>query len=283
MDNSEQISYWNGEAGQRWAERDEVMSRLLAPVADALLDHAGVEGLQRALDIGCGGGSQSLALAQRLGAAGSVLGIDISRPLLDVARSKAQGIDNSYAELDFLQADAADYPFEPASFDLLFSRFGVMFFADPGLAFKNLRQALRADGSLLFCCWQSLADNDWVGVPLQAALQHVPAPAKPDPYDPGPFAFADPDRVQEILQSAGFTFVDIHSYRPDIRFGESSSLLESAREITTLGPVSRLIVDQPPETLEAVFASVAEALEPYYRHKQLSLPGAVWFVSARPG
>ncbi len=283
MDNSEQISYWNGDAGQRWAERDDTMARLLAPLADALLDHAGVEGSQCALDIGCGGGSQSLALARRLGAGASVLGVDISAPLLEVARRKTDGMGSEYAQLDFLQADAADYAFDPASFDLLFSRFGVMFFADPARAFENLRQALRPGGRLVFCCWQSLADNDWVRIPLQAALQHLPAPVMPDPHEPGPFAFADADRVGKILQSSGFSVIDIQSHRPRINFGESPSVLDSAREITMIGPVSRLLVEQPSKTLEAVYASVAEALGPFYQQGQLSLPGAVWFVSAQAG
>ncbi len=283
MNNAEQISYWNGEAGQRWAERDDLMARLLAPLADALLDHAGIEGSQRALDIGCGGGSQSLALAQRLGADASVLGVDVSTPLLEVARRKIDSEGSGHARLDFLLADAADYAFEPASFDLLFSRFGVMFFTDPEMAFRNLRQALRPDGRLVFCCWQSLADNDWVRIPLQAALQHLPAPVMLDPSEPGPFAFADADRVRRILQSSGFSAIDIHSHRPRINFGESPSVLDSAREITMIGPVSRLMAEQPAETLEAVFTSVAAALEPFYQQGQVSLPGAVWFVSAQAG
>jgi SAM-dependent methyltransferase len=283
MDNTDQIIYWNGEAGRRWAERDDFMARLLAPLADALLDYAGIEGSQRALDIGCGGGSQSVALAQRLGAGASVLGVDISTPLLEVARRKTDSVGSGHARLDFLQADAADYAFAAASFDLLFSRFGVMFFTDPETAFSNLRQALRPDGRLVFCCWQSLADNDWVRIPLQAALPHVPAPVIPDPSEPGPFAFADADRVRRILQSSGFCAIEIHSHRPRINFGESPSVLDSAREITLIGPVSRLVIEQPAKTLEAVYASVAEALEPFYQQGQLSLPGAVWFVSAKAG
>ncbi len=283
MDNSDQISYWNGEAGQRWAERDDTMARLLAPLADALLDHARVEGALNALDIGCGGGSQSMVLAQRLGNGARVLGVDISKPMLEVARRKADAAPDNLARLDFLLADAANHDFEPNSFDLLFSRFGVMFFADPVAAFANLRQAVRPQGRLVFCCWQSLADNDWVRIPLLAALQHLPPPPSPDPHEPGPFAFADPERLRHILDASGFSDIAIEAYRPDISFGESESLLHSAREITLLGPVARLLQDQPEETLERVIESVAEALEPFYQRGEVSLPGAAWFVTARVG
>lgn len=281
MDNSDQISYWNGDAGKRWAERDDTMARLLAPLGEALLDHARVEGALQALDIGCGGGSQSLALAKRLGPGANVLGVDVSAPLLEVARRAALDADVTMAKLDFLRADAAEYSFEAASFDLLFSRFGVMFFADPTVAFANLRQACRPGARLVFCCWQSLADNDWVRIPMQAALQHLPAPPSPDPDEPGPFAFADPVRLRQILQTAGFTDLDIEAYRPQISFGESESLAHSAREITLLGPVARLLQDQTEATVERVIDSVREVLEPFYQGGQLSLPGAVWFVTAR--
>jgi SAM-dependent methyltransferase len=281
MDNSDQVSYWNGEAGQRWAERDDTMARLLAPLADALLDHARVEGARKALDVGCGGGSQSMVLARRLGKGARVLGVDISTPMLEVARRKADAAPDNLASLDFLLADAADHDFEPASFDLLFSRFGVMFFADPVAAFANLRQAVRPQGRLVFCCWQSLAANDWVRIPLLAALQHLPPPPSPDPHEPGPFALADPDRLRHILVASGFSDIAIEAYCPDISFGEAESLLHSAREITLLGPVARLLQDQPKEMLERVVDSVAEALEPFYRQGEVSLPGATWFVTAR--
>jgi SAM-dependent methyltransferase len=155
MSNEEQIEYWNGEAGRRWAEHDAMMARLLQPVCESLLEHVDVSGSRRALDIGCGGGSQSLMLAQRLGAGARVLGVDISGPMLAIAKEKIALADDDTAELEFLQADAAEHAFEPGSFDLLFSRFGVMFFDDPVAAFSNLRGALGDDGRLLFACWST--------------------------------------------------------------------------------------------------------------------------------
>ncbi len=276
--NTEQIDYWNGEAGQRWAGYDDMMSRLLAPVAELLLDHAPPGGVRAALDVGCGGGSQSLQLARRLDAGARVTGVDISEPLLAVARRRAEKVEE---DLEFLQADAAVHRFEPHSFDLLFSRFGVMFFDDPEAAFANLRHALVPSAPLLFCCWQALQDNPWTWLAVQAALQHVPAPPAPRPGEPGPFAFADPVRVEAILGRAGFEDINIHNQPITLHWGEGETLADQVRELVQIGPVGRLLTDQPAEVREQVRESIAEVMTPYYDGEALVLEGATWFVSAR--
>ncbi len=284
MSNQEQIDYWNGDAGARWARNDAIMERLLRPVTEALLDHAGIDAsVASALDVGCGGGSQSLLLAQRLGPNGRVVGVDISAPMLAVAEGKRESAGAQSARLSFLQADASRHPFEPASFDLLFSRFGVMFFDDPAAAFSHLRPALRDGGRFAFCCWQSLKENPWAFIPFQAALRHVPPPEKPDPHAPGPFAFADPERVAGLLSTAGFADVRLESFNAEQRFGEADTLGESVRGLAELGPISRLLADQPDAVRERVFTSMEEALEPYYRDGALVMPTAIWFVTARAG
>ena len=280
MSNAEQIEYWNGDAGKRWAQEDDTMARLLRPISEALLAHARVQGCNSALDIGCGGGSQSLMLAQSLGPGARVLGVDISEPMLQVARNKASASNDAIAEMTFLQADASSHVFDKEDFDLVFSRFGVMFFDDPEAAFSNIRTALRPQARLAFCCWQPAKDNAWTRIPLKAALQHLPAPEMPDPHAPGPFAFADPRRVEKILQSSGFSAVAVESFTMDMRFGEAPTLAQSVRELAMIGPVSRLLAGQEPDVLKQVFASMEEALAPYYQGGVLSLPGAVWFVTA---
>jgi SAM-dependent methyltransferase len=281
--NAEQIEYWNGEAGKRWAQLDETMAQVLRPVTEALLDHADVSGCKNAMDVGCGGGSQSLMLAQELGPGASVLGVDISEPMLQVARNKAAETDQARADVTFLQADAATHDFGSQDFDLFFSRFGVMFFDDPVGAFTNLRKFLRPQARLAFCCWQSMKDNDWTRIPLQAALQHLPPPERPDPHAPGQFAFADPRRVRDILQSSGFSDVAIESFNREIRFGEAATLSASVRQLAKIGPISRLLADQQSDVMERVFTSMEEVLAPYYREGALHLPGAIWFVTAVPG
>ena len=279
MSNAEQIEYWNGDAGKRWAQEDDTMARLLGPLCEALLAHADIQGSRSAMDIGCGGGSQSLMLAQHLGPDASVLGVDISAPMLEVAQEKvALAVDA--AQLSFLQADASSHNFAGEHFDLLFSRFGVMFFDAPVNAFNNMRSALSDTGKLAFCCWQPLAENDWVRIPLQAALQHVAMPETPDPHAPGPFAFADPQRVRGILSDSGFGNIAIEPFTREIRFGEAPSLQQSVRELAMIGPTSRLLIGQDNEVMEKVFAAMEEVLTPYYSDGALLLNGKVWFVTA---
>jgi SAM-dependent methyltransferase len=280
MSNEEQIEYWNGETGQRWAQRDEMMARLLKPVAQLLLDHADIEGCSRALDVGCGGGSQSRELAARLGAGASVTGMDISGPLLEVARGNSTATPADNAALEFVQADASSYAFEPNSFDLVFSRFGVMFFEDPVTAFSNIYSALQPGARLAFCCWQGLPKNDWVLQPLQAAFQCIPAPPKPDPHAPGPFAFADPDRVRSILSASGFVDIDLQPRAITMQFGEFPTLEENARDLMQIGPIAGLLADQDEATRDKVAAAVTNALAPFFRDGILHLPGAIWLVTA---
>jgi ubiquinone/menaquinone biosynthesis C-methylase UbiE len=280
MSNEDQIEFWNGEAGERWARDDAIMERLLQPVTTALLDHASLESSTNALDIGCGGGSQSIQLAQRMKASGKVLGIDISAPMLAVAAGKAASREPGEASLEFQQTDASTYAYDPGSFDLLFSRFGVMFFDDPVSAFSNLRGALQKGGRLAFCCWQSLKDNAWTLIPLQAALKHVAPPEKSDPNAPGPFAFADPERVTGILSEAGFDNIQLESYNATLRFSEADSLAASIRGLAEMGPISKLIMDQADDVKERVFGSMEEVLQPYFQDGALLMPVAIWFVTA---
>ena len=173
---------------------------VLAPVAEILIDRARPKAGERILDIGCGAGATTFALAQKTGPAGRVLGVDVSAPMLTRARQVApKGL-----PVEFILADATVYPFEPAAFDLLASRFGVMFFAEPALSFANLRKALKPSGRLAFACWREPRNNPFFMAPLQAVYQHVPKLPQPGPEDPGPFSFASEARVNRVLSEAGF-------------------------------------------------------------------------------
>jgi SAM-dependent methyltransferase len=280
MSNAEQIEYWNGDAGKRWAQDDDTMARLLRPISEALLEHASPQGCQSAIDVGCGGGSQSLMLAQRLGPGARVLGVDISEPMLNVARGKAADGESGRAITEFLQADAASFAFDPGSFDLLFSRFGVMFFDDPVTAFTNLHGALASGGRVAFCCWQGMKNNEWTRLPVQAALQHLPAPEPPEPNAPGPFAFADPVRLESILADAGFTGIALQPLNTTLQFSEAPTLAGAVRELAAIGPVSRLLQDQPQVVLEKVFQSMETALQPHFQQGALNMQAAIWLVTA---
>jgi len=274
--NADQIAYWNGPGGQRWTDRQQAQDIMLAPVSDILIDRARPSAGERIVDVGCGCGVTSVALAQRVGAAGHALGIDISAPML----ARARQIAPAGLPVDFALADATIYPFDPASIDLLFSRFGVMFFADPALSFANMRRALRPTGRLAFACWREPRENPWMMTPLQAVYQHVPKMPPQGPEDPVPFAFASEARVHRILSEAGFSSIAMEpcGLLLDIAIGRGlEAAAESALEI---GPASRALEGQPPELRAAAKNSVREALTPFAKGQTVSLPGSIWVVTA---
>jgi SAM-dependent methyltransferase len=201
--NADQIAFWNGPAGQRWTDRQQAQDIMLAPVADILIDRAKAGVGERIVDVGCGCGATTIALAQKVGPAGHVFGIDVSAPMLGRARQLApKGL-----PVDFELADATVYPFEPASADLLVSRFGVMFFAVPVLSFANMRRALRPSGRMAFACWREPRDNPWLMAPLQAAYKHAPRLPQPGPDDPGREVLSPFASGQHVPLAASFWMV----------------------------------------------------------------------------
>ena len=274
--NADQIAYWNGPGGQRWADRQQVQDILLQPVADLLIDRAKPAAGERVVDVGCGSGAVSIALAQKVGLGGQVLGIDISGPMLARARQTAP----AGSRIDFVLADATVYPFDPNSLDLLVSRFGVMFFADPALPFTNLRQALKPSGRLAFACWREPRENPFFMAPLQAVYKHAPRLPPQEPEDPGPFSFASEARVHRVLGAAGFTGTAMEpcDIALDIAVGRGlDAAVEGALEI---GPAARALAEQPPEVRAAAANSIREALAPYARGQTVPLPAAIWIVTA---
>jgi SAM-dependent methyltransferase len=274
--NADQIAYWNGPGGQRWADRQQSQDVVLAPVLDALIERARPKAGERIVDVGCGAGSTSIALAQKVGPAGRVLGIDVSAPMLARARQVApQGL-----PVDFVLADATVYPFEPAAFDLLASRFGVMFFAEPAVSFANMRKALKPSGRLAFACWRDPRDNPFFMAPLQAVYKHVPKLPQVGPEDPGPFSFASEARVHRVLGEAGFSGIAMEpcDLSLDIAVGRGvDAAVESALEI---GPASRALAEQPDDVRAAAMNSLREALATFARGQTVPLPASIWIVTA---
>jgi len=281
MKNEAQIAYWNGEAGRRWASHDRQMSRLLAPIAEMLMEHARVEGARAALDVGCGGGSETLMLSQRLGPDACVLGVDVSEPLLEVALERQREAGAAGEAIRFLHADAAELPYSEPLFDLLFSRFGVMFFDAPAAAFAHLRRAMLPGARLAFTCWRALSENPWTALPLAAALTVLPKPPAPAPRTPGPFAFAERDYIEALLTEAGWSDIRIAARAVTLCWEDEGGLEATARELVTTGPVGRLLVEAGDSQRRAVYRAVADALAPYFDDAGLHLDGAVWMVTAR--
>jgi SAM-dependent methyltransferase len=278
--NAEQVQYWNEVAGPRWVVFQERLDAELGGLSQRALERAGPAAGEAVLDVGCGCGGTSLELARRVGPRGRVLGVDVARPMLARARERAAAA--GALQLRFVEADAQTAALEPAAFDLVFSRFGVMFFADPAAAFANLRRALRPGGRVAFVCWQKLQDNPWVLVPLGAIAKHVPLPPPPAPGAPGPFAFADAERVRGFLEAAGFRDVAFDDLREPLRLGGGS--IEGAVEfLLEVGPAATALreADAGPELRARVGAAVREALEPFVRPSGLELGSAAWIVRAR--
>src|SRR4051812_47529216 len=259
--NADQIAYWNGPAGQRWADRQQVQDVLLAPVAEILIDRARPRPGESVLDVGCGSGATSFAFAQKVVPGGRVLGVDISEPMLTVARrSTPAGLPVAFA-----LADATSYAFDAASFDLLASRFGVMIFADPVLSFANMRKALRPSGRLAFACWREPRENPWMMVTLQAVYRHVPKLPPQGPDDPGPFAFASEERVNRILGDAGFTGVRMERCDLALDIAIGQGLDAAVQSALAIGPTHRALEGQPDNIRAAAVQSIREALAPFVK------------------
>jgi SAM-dependent methyltransferase len=275
--NADQIAYWNGPGGQRWADRQAAQDIMLRPVADLLIDRAKPKAGERVIDVGCGSGATTIAFGQKVGSSGHVFGIDVSGPMLERARQSAP------AELavDFALADATVYPFDPASFDLLASRFGVMFFADPARSFANMRKALKPSGRLAFACWREPRENPFFMAPLQAAYKHVPKLPQQGPEDPGPFAFASEARVRRILGEAGFAGVEMEACPLKLDSAVGRGLDGAVQSALDIGPTSRALEDQPAALRDAAVVSIREALAPFASGDAVLLPASVWIVTAR--
>lgn len=280
MDNTQQIEYWNGEAGARWVEHDEVLEKVLAPITAQLLQRVQPRQGMRALDIGCGCAQQTLALARHLGASGHVTGVDVSAPMLAVAARRTAVPQPDQAPIELLLADAASQAFAAAQFDLLFSRFGVMFFADPEAAFANLRRAAAPGARLLMACWQASARNAWVSLPMRAALRHVPAPAPVDPLAPGPFALADSTRTEGLLRAAGFEAITFEALELELCFAEAPTLAEAVTRLLKVGPVGMLLATQDEQTRARAHREICSEVVDCYRDDRLLFDGAIWLVSA---
>jgi SAM-dependent methyltransferase len=281
--NATEALNWNELAGKTWALMHTRLDRQLAPVGRAAMERAGFKLGEQVLDVGCGCGETSMEIARAVSPGGRVVGADISALLLGIAREQAKAA--GLANLEFQEVDAQVHAFPPAAFDVLFSRFGVMFFADPTAAFANLRRALKPDGRLAFACWRAPQENPWMLLPMQLAAPILPpgeAPASaPDPEAPGPFAFANADRVRRILAGAGFSSIEIEPL--DLELGQDS-LDDAVNLAIRIGPLGATLRQLGPgETLKAkVEAALREGLRPHLRADGvLALAGAVWIVSAR--
>ncbi|WP_419925568.1 class I SAM-dependent methyltransferase [Candidatus Poriferisocius sp.] len=270
-------SYWN-DRGPVWVEYRERLDAMLAPLGEAAIARLHPDPGEHVLDIGCGTGTTSLELARLVGEAGHVTGVDVSGPMLDEARRRA---DNAgLANASFVVADAGAHQFEPRHYDAAFSRMGIMFFAEAVAGFTNLRRALRPGGRLGFVCWRSPAENSWVTEPGQAVADILGPPEPMDPEAPGPFSLASADRISSVLTEAGLVDIDITPHDLPLSIGDGTTD-ELVRYYTDLLPATAIPDNAEEHVIDRVKAALGAMVERRRTPEGITMGGAAWLVSAR--
>jgi SAM-dependent methyltransferase len=270
---TEQEKQWNGPSGKAWVEGREILDQMLQPYADLLVADVSARPATHVLDVGCGNGATTLALAERLGPDARVVGVDISAPMLEVATARAE---HARLPATFINANAETYPFEPGSFDAIISRFGLMFFDDPLAAFVNLRSALKPGGTLHAVVWRGADENPFMTTAERAAAPLLPNLPPRKQGGPGQFAFADATLVREILERSGWT--GIHVEPIDVVCAFSAHELD--RYVIRLGPVGIALQDADDETRTRVAKVVRAAFDPYVQDGNVRFTGACWHITA---
>lgn len=270
----DQAMLWNGPAGRAWVDEQETLDQVLQPFEDMLLEAVSAAAPTRVLDVGCGTGGTTLAASRLLGAKERCVGVDISEPMIAFAKTRAAREGSPAA---FICANAQAHAFEPATFDMIISRFGVMFFDDPVRAFANLRRAARDDAELRFVAWRSAAENPFMTTAERAAAPLLPnlPPRRLDA--PGQFAFADQHRIQSILAHSGWTGIDIQPIDVTCALPEK----DLTRYLSRLGPVGMFLQEADEKTRGRVAETIRAAFDPYVHGAEVRFTAACWKVGAR--
>jgi SAM-dependent methyltransferase len=271
MTPDDQAALWNGEMGQTWVEMARVTDQLFEPLTAPLLEAASA-GASALLDVGCGAGFTTLALARELGPGTRTVGADISGPLLLAARDRSMA---AGVPIDFVFGDAQTFDFGPARFDLIVSRLGVMFFADPVAAFANLRAAATDAARLRFVCWRDPAENPFMTLTARATKGLLDLPAR-IPNTPGPYGLADAERTRGILADAGWSGVEVRPFDATCAMPAE----ELMTFLTRIGPLREALADADDDLREAVLDAVRTAAEPFVSGDRVSFEAALWVVDA---
>lgn len=274
---------WNGRAGESWVRHNSLLEQLLAEPGRECMNLLPLTPAMQILDVGCGCGNQTLELAARLDASSTVIGVDISEPMLGLARELKAANDNALsAEVQFALGDASEPLFDEASFDAIYSRFGVMFFEEPVAAFSALRNSLKSGGRLGFVCWREPKLNPFFNAPMEAALTVLPAPAPSAPGAPGPFGLADDNMIQTTLRLAGFKDVSVAPLNLTLSVGAETPFDALFEELIQIGPAAALIAQSDPSLKEKAREAVYNRLTDFYASGQgVSFDANFWLVTAR--
>jgi ubiquinone/menaquinone biosynthesis C-methylase UbiE len=273
--NRDQFEAWNGDSGRRWVAGADRRDAVLAPIADLIGHHADIRPGESVLDIGCGCGATTIAAATATGPGGAVTGLDLSAPMLNLARHRAAQA--GLRHLRFIQGDAQTESIGQ-TVDIAISRFGTMFFADPAAAFGNIARHLRPGGRLCITTWQPLASNEWLVVPGAALLEYGTLPAT-GPDAPSMFAQSNPDSVHTVLAAAGFTNINLDRQTLTLRFG--TTIEEAVAYLADSGP-GRAVLDTIPDNQRpAALDAVRTALAGHTDKRGVHLSAAIWIITGR--
>ncbi len=281
-----QSAYWNGKAGKKWASLANNQDTLLGKLGEVTMDAAGLSNGQSVLDIGCGSGGSTFEISRRIGSDGTVWGVDISKPMLDIAIARLTSHDIGNVRLS--EADVTTFDFTNHSFDIAFSRFGVMFFEDPVASFSSIANSLKSNGRLAFCCWRSLSKNEWFELPLNVGLKYCDQDNQVDPmdaaghsYTPGPMAFKDKDIIDKILSDSGFSAISIKDLKSTLVVGLTPTI--AANNLISIGPLSRLLLNYDDQTKALVQTELEQQLMQHVTSEGVTLKSNVWIITARKG
>ncbi len=269
---------WKGQQGDTWVRLQPVFDAMIGQVGLVALDAADVQAGERVVDVGCGAGTSTMELARRVWPGKDVAGLDISPGLLDLARNRAKAANLDHIEFSEIDARAAPAP--AILFDLMFSRFGVMFFDDPAAAFANLRCWIRPGGRLTFVCWGPRKENTWVMLPMSVARNQIDVP-RVDPRTPGPFAFEDPDYINEFLTGAGFRNVGISPWKGDLAVGGSGASREQAADFYIEGTMLASLIAEHRPDMGRIRNDLLSALGDFETPDGIQIPGHAWIVTAK--
>jgi SAM-dependent methyltransferase len=270
----DQTTLWNGPSGHIWVEAQEALDKMFQPFEDLLVDAVAAKSPGAVLDVGCGTGSTTLAVARRLGTEHRCIGIDISQPMIAAARGRAE---HEHSPARFICADAQVHAFDRGTFGAIMSRFGVMFFDDSVRAFANLRHAASDNAEIRFVAWRSAAETSFMTTAERAAAPLLPNLQARRPDGPGQFAFADAERVQRILAESGWTEIDISP----IDVGCTVPQNELAGFALRLGPLGRILQDTDDRTRAGVAETVRAAFASYVHGDDVRFTASCWMVTAR--
>jgi SAM-dependent methyltransferase len=276
MPNDEMVEFWNDRGGRQWVRERDRYDAMLASCGRRIFEAVALQPGERVLDVGCGNGATTLEAATLVGPRGSALGVDLSGPMLDEARRRAAAIGDGRAEFAQLDAQTAALP---GPFDAVISRFGVMFFDDAAVAFDNLARALQPNGRMCFVCWQEMLKNEWLRVPILAAVEHVGIPELPEPGAPGPFSLAEPSRIRTLMETAGMTEVAIEEANDSRLMGRD---LDDVMSFFLADEFARRLLEgKDPGLVRRAESAMRDALGPYVGSDGVSLESSYWVVSAR--